>query len=329
MTRPTPIVDEFRLIDAIRAMTAQPPVTGGIRLGIGDDAAVVDTGSATLVTTDSANEGVHFRRDWLSPVALGRRAFLAAVSDVAAMGGRPRYALLSLSLPRDYAAAEACWLARGFVRAAADVGTALIGGNIARARTLGITATIFGQPPRRLPARDRARVGDAVFVTGHPGMAAAGIAELRRGRRSGRLISAYRRPPLRVDVGAALAERGVAAAMIDVSDGLLADLGHIGKASDVSIRLDPDSLPVAPVLRRGGRDPLRFVLGGGDDYELAFTTRPRRIAEVESLCARHDCVVTRIGTVTKATPGRDAVQDASGGSLSAQVRGFRHFAEKS
>lgn len=277
-------IGEFDLIGRLAARLGSP---SGVSLGIGDDAAVLDVtpGTQLLATTDGQVEGVHFLRDGTPPQALGHRALASNLSDIAAMGGRPRWALVALSLPADLPLnwIEAVYDGMGALARRHDV--AIVGGNIARSNGGAvIDLTVLGEvePHRRL-TRAGARPGDAIAVTGSPGGSAAGLElilhpELRARLAADvaeRLLDAHWRPEPRVEAGRALAELGVVTAMIDVSDGIAADLGHVLTASGVGATLDADALPVGDDLRRLGDlfgcDPRDFVLHGGEAYELLFT----------------------------------------------------------
>ncbi len=327
-------VGEFALIDAIKRLAAGRGT--GVRVGIGDDAAVVRGFDATALTTDTLTETVHFERDWLKPRQLGRRGFRVAVSDLAAMGAIPRYLLLSLSLPITYRLQDATDLAAGLVRDAASVATVLVGGNVSRADLISLTVTVMGEMRSAPVTRSAARPGDAVFLSGPVGGAAAGVELLAGGCRSGALVEAFRRPPLRVALGGALAGSGNVHAMIDVSDGVAQDLGHICEASGVSAQLDVAALPIPAALRRasdaGGstgparprlrRPALAYAAGGGDDYELLFTASPRAQAELIRVCAEHGCVLTRVGAVTSRDVRRRVV-DLAGNDIGNV--GYKHF----
>ena len=256
---------EFAFIDAIERIAGEP--ARNVVVGIGDDAAVVRTGPRTAISTDTLTEGVHFERDWLAPEALGRRAFRVAVSDLAAMGAGADYVLLSLTLVPSVPLRDACAIVRGLVRDARACQAQLIGGNVSRGRCLGLTVTVVGDAESRAVTRNGARPGHLIAVTGALGDAAAGVELLAAGRRRGGLIDAYRRPPLRIDIGRALVRRGLATAMIDVSDGLVQDLGHLCRASGTGARLDLEALPLSAALKRnrgrlrrhGGRRGLRVA----------------------------------------------------------------------
>lgn len=321
-------VGEFALIDAIRRLASVR--NARVQVGIGDDAAVVRGFEATALTTDTLTETVHFERDWLTPLQLGARAFRVAVSDLSAMGAVPHYVLLSLSLPAEYTLKDATGLAAGLVRDAVKVGATLVGGNVSRADLLSLTVTVLGEMRTPAAIRSRARVGDAVFLTGTVGGASAGVELLSRGHRSGALVASYRLPPLRVGLGQALAATGEVHAMIDVSDGVARDLGHICEASAVSAILDASSLPVPTALARStkpGRGPqlerkaADYAIGGGDDYELLFTADPRVAPVLSRLCKREKTSLSRVGTVV-VRDGRGNVIDSAGSDLS--KLGYEH-----
>jgi len=285
-----------------------------VLLGPGDDAAAVRPGRHPLVlTTDTLVEGVHFRRGWASAGALGRRAFAVNASDVAAMGGRPAFALLALEAPGRLPVAELDALVTGVEAAARAAGARLVGGNLSAAPRLAVTLALVGTVPGRLVTRAGARPGDRLWVTGALG--GAGLAVRRE-----RLAAA----PLRVAAGVLLAR--VAHAMIDVSDGLVQDLGHVCRASGVAAEVSLARLPLAPAVRRalGPRAPA-FAAAAGEDYELLAAVPPARERALARLRARLGCPLTCVGRVVA---GRPAVRllDARGGRVHLRRGGFDHFA---
>lgn len=316
---------EFELIAAIERLVRGTETRGSadLEVGIGDDAAVF-RGRRNVVTTDCLVEGVHFERSWLSFQALGRRAARAALSDLAAMGAEPAFVFLSLALPATDFGRAALSLVRGFVADSALAGAQLAGGNVSSAAALMVTVTAIGRAPSRLATRDRARTGDLVFVTGAPGLAAAGLAELKRGRRSGQAVKRWVCPPLLTGLGVCLAGLRGFGAMIDVSDGLIQDLGHIAHASKCSVQLELDNLPIGTGLVRlaGGRsEACRWVCSGGEDYELAFTARPGSEALVRRACEEAGVAVTCIGKIGS---GPARVIDGDGCVLSGLGSGHDH-----
>ncbi len=296
----------------------------GVDVGIGDDAAVVDPWPGkTLLTTDTMVDRVHFKRAWLSPRGLGRRAVRVAVSDLAAMGGRPRHLLLSLELPRREDPGQALAIVRAVMAEAEAVGAVLVGGNVVSAPALSLTVTVIGSSSGRAVTRNGARPGDDIWVSGYPGQAAAGRRLLAAGKARGVLVEAYRLPPLRIELGRRLAASPEVTAMIDVSDGLVSDLETLCRASKVSAVLEPSLIPVSRALVRYSRRPRADALSGGDDYELLAAVRgPGAGKRLARVAARLGVALTRVGTFEKA--GRGApVRDGRGRGLG--HGGYRHF----
>jgi len=291
-------------------------------LGIGDDAAIlaVPAGRQLVVAMDTLNAGVHFPDD-TAPAGIGWKALAVNLSDLAAMGARPAWCTLSLSLPDP----DADWVdgfLDGFLALAAQHDVALVGGDTTRG-PLSVCVTAHGvvEPGGSL-RRDGARPGDDVWVTGTPGDAAGALEQWRTGRdRDPALRARLERPTPRIAAGLALA--GLASACIDVSDGLLADLGHVCSASGTGAELELDALPVSAALARAFALQQRRVLqcSGGDDYELCFTAARGHRDEIEAADA--GVGMTRIGRIVAA----DAVVvlDGDGNRWQSPQRGFDHF----
>ena len=269
-------VGEFGLIARIVARLAAADPSPAVLLGPGDDAAVMRAADGRVtVTTDVLVEGVHFRRDWSTGYDVGRRAAAANLADVAAMGGRPTGLVVGLATPGDLPLEWVDLLADGFRDEAALAGAAVVGGDVVSSPTLVISVTALGDLCGHRPVtRSGARPGDAVVVAGRLGFAAAGLALLRAGRDDADLADAHRRPTVPYEAALRLAELG-ATSMIDVSDGLVADLGHLARASGVGIELALDDLPLPAELVDAalevGADPLSWVANGGDDHAFAAT----------------------------------------------------------
>ena len=300
----------------------------GVLVGAGDDCAVVRGFPRLVVTTDVLVEGVHFERDWQSPQQLGAKSILVNLSDIAAMGGRSRYCLLSVGVPGSHPLKDLELLHRGAQRAAQKASASIVGGNVSAAPSLFISVTVLGMSPRRPLLRSGARVGDLVFVTGTLGDAAAGVRLLQAGLRDGpgraALIRRYVAPTPRLDVGLRLATAGVPSAMIDVSDGLVQDLGHICESSGVGAIVSEARVPRSRAYRAViGGDPA-LALSGGEDYELMFTVPPRRLARLEGLRPRLSCPLTCIGEVV-ARPKGVRIQDKSGRLYVLGAGGYEHF----
>ncbi|MGH3497212.1 MAG: thiamine-phosphate kinase [Nocardioidaceae bacterium] len=264
---------EFALVDAI---TSVFELTDQVLIGPGDDAASVrvPTG-AVLASTDVLVEGRHFRRDWSSAEDVGHRAVAANLADIAAMGGTATALLIGLSMPGDTPVGWVLDLARGMRDEAAVVGATVVGGDLSAGDQIVVSVSVLGPAPADPVRRDGARPGDVLALAGRIGWAAAGYAVLARGFRSPRaVVDALRRPEPPYLAGPAAASAG-ASAMIDVSDGLLGDLGHLAKASGVVIDVDSGALdlpePIESVGSALGVQPLGLVLTGGDDHALAAT----------------------------------------------------------
>jgi len=301
-------------------------------LGVGDDAALfkVRRVMALAVSTDMLVEGRHFFND-ADPEKLGHKALAVNLSDMAAMGATPRWATSSVALPR----ADAKWVAgfmRGFLRLARKHDVDLVGGDTTRG-PLNLCVQIMGEvPPHKALRRDAARAGDDIWVSGTLGDAALAVAARKREivLNKAELAAASRRldvPTPRVELGIAL--RGIARSAIDVSDGLLADLGHICERSRVAAVVEFDRLPASPLVRRHRAKSAaqRALLAGGDDYELCFTATPGRRTAVESAASHAGVHVTRIGRILRAPEGacEVAVVDDIGLPLSLAQRGYDHF----
>jgi len=265
---------EFGLIARVTARLGGGP---GVLLGPGDDAAVVATPDGRVVaSTDVLVDGRHFRRDWSSARDVGHRAAAANLADLAAMGAVATALLVGLCTPGDLDVGWAEELADGLAAEVALVGAAVVGGDVSSSPTLMIAVTALGDLQGRAPVRrDGARSGDVVALMGQVGYAAAGYTVLSRGFRSPKLlVEAYRRPTVPYAAGPQAAELG-ATSMIDVSDGLLSDAGHLATASGVHIDLRRDALEVPGPMRDAalafGVDPYGWILSGGDDHPLVAT----------------------------------------------------------
>ncbi|WP_324779248.1 thiamine-phosphate kinase [Thiobacillus sedimenti] len=304
--------------------------TPGAVLGVGDDCALLapSPGMQLAVTSDMLLEGRHFAPQD-SPAGIGHKALAVNLSDLAAMGATPRWATLSIALP----AADDAWLAafaRGFFRMAELHGIELVGGDTTRG-PLTIAITAIGEiPPGQALRRNGAQAGDDVWVSGVIGSAAAALA-YRQGRLfmeqidAAKVLPALYLPAPQIALGIAL--RGIATSAIDISDGLLADLGHILERSSAGARLEFAALPVLPVLQAYLHEPVarECVLAGGDDYELCFTAPAARRDAVRAAAETAGVAVTRIGHITSG-PGLTVVAP-DGQPLPVDKTGYDHFDE--
>ncbi|WP_442811443.1 thiamine-phosphate kinase [Streptosporangium sp. NBC_01756] len=258
-------------------ITGRLPQGGAVLLGPGDDAALVSAPDGrVVVTTDLLIEGRHFRRDWSSGYEIGRKAAAQNLADVVAMGADPTGIVVGLGLPPEAATDWLDDLTDGFRDECDLVGASVVGGDVTRCDLVVVAVTALGDLGGRAPVtRAGARPGDVVAVTGRLGHAAAGLALLHGGRTEPvGLIDAHRRPQPPYARGPQAAALG-ATSMLDVSDGLLQDLGHVARASGVGIMLAPEAFAVPPLMEEAARllgaDPLEWVLSGGDDHALAAT----------------------------------------------------------
>lgn len=265
---------EFGLIAAI---AARMPQTEHTKLGPGDDAAVIGAPDGRVVaSTDLLVEGNHFRRDWSSGYDVGRKAAASNLADIVAMGARPTALLVGLGCPADLSSEWVLRMADGFRDEGEIVGVSVAGGDVVRSSIVIVSVSALGDLDGRPPVlRSGARAGDVVAMAGRLGWAAAGLAVLSRGFRSPRaLVEAQRRPEVPYEAGLAASGAGVTA-MCDVSDGLLADVGHIAEASGVAIDVDPEAFVVPDEMRDAARalgaDPMAWILTGGEDHALVAT----------------------------------------------------------
>jgi thiamine-monophosphate kinase len=325
---------EFGLIELLadivnKSKNARDDSWQQLLIGIGDDAAAwKGNSSIQLATTDSLVQDTHFDLNITSWEELGWKAVAVNLSDIAAMGGIPKYALISLALPGELETDCISSLYQGMVQIANQFGVAIVGGNIASASKTVINVTVLGSLESKFAlTRSAAVSGDQIAVTGYLGQSAAGLKMLKQKlnfdvETSRLLRQAHLQPAPRVNEGHILLQQGVKAA-IDISDGLLADLAHICRASKVSATIKEDLVPIHPAVRANFKsDCQQLALSGGEDYELLFTANSRIIDRVKQTIT---CPVTVIGEITKGTPGQLAVIDTAGKSIPWQQAGWEHF----
>jgi thiamine-monophosphate kinase len=331
------MMGEFELLGKLRERL--PPGGPRVRLGSGDDAAVTVPEGATATSVDAIVDGVHFRREEAPPQAIGRKALAAALSDLAAMGATAGEAYVVLGAPPDLGEGEFDALLDGLLALAAETGTTLAGGDLTRAPSLMLAVTVVGhaERPDELIPRSGAEPGDLLVVTGELGGAAAGrllldtpalkasLAETTADHLRGRQLE----PTPRLRSGRALAAAG-ARAMIDLSDGLAGDAGHLARASGVGLKIDVASLPLAKGLAEvaavAGKEPLALAAAGGEDYELLAALPPEKLAEASTrLGEAAETTLTAIGEVVA---GEEVELRLPGGGL-LESRGYDHFGERS
>ena len=325
---------EFSFLRRLRERLPQASHDPRIQLGIGDDCAALSLSGTTLLTTDAMIAGVHFRCEWTPFFVLGQKAFAVNASDVAAMGGEPTFALLSLGVPQDHAVEDLDAFFDGFLDAAQEMQTTLIGGNMSAAPVFMISVSLLGQTPHGSIARSGAHVEDDVYVTGTLGDAALGL-RILTGELAGDAESAagqqlkqrFLCPTARVTVGKELAAQHLATAMIDVSDGLLQDLGHLCEASQVGAVVEAQTLPLSDGYRTllGAQD-WALALAGGEDYELLFSAPAAARSRIQAVADQSGCAITRIGSLVPQADGV-TVRLPDGPRAASEFTGFNHFAQ--
>jgi thiamine-monophosphate kinase len=322
-------IGEFGFIDTISERVGNDEA---VLVGIGDDSAVtaLSPGMVLLSTSDMLVEGVHFDLAWSDPYSLGRKSLSVNLSDIAAMGGIPKFALLSVAIPPDLPLEFIECFIDGFIGQAGRHGVTLTGGDTSS--SLGgfvISVTLLGeQYPERVVRRSNACTGDIICVSGTLGDSALGLKMLRNGDRRDEAVMRHLDPAPRCELGRTLAEASIPSSMIDVSDGLLADLGHILAKSGKGAIVEIDSLPLSDCFKMsvGCNSPefRRFPLSGGEDYELLFTVPPKRLDEARSAAEASGTPVTVIGKISLA----DGIilVDSSGMHYTPESCGYDHFA---
>lgn len=321
---------EFGLIERIKRQVLQSP---DVVCGIGDDcsAVLVEPDRLLLTSKDLLIEDVHFRRCWTDMYSLGRKSAAVNLSDIAAMGGTPHHLYLGVGLPTDLAGIELDNFCRGFLDEALAAQATLCGGDTCRSNgSLLISVTVQGSVTASgLIGRDGGQAGEALYVSGTLGDSALALAMLQRGDSPCDFLSQrHHRPTPRLALGQALAERGLASSMIDLSDGLLADLGHILKKSRCGAHIDQQQIPLSPEAREQlARCPQdkELILRGGEDYELLFSSPLRRSDEIEQLSTELDLPLTRVGTLLPPEKGLTIVH-LDGHEQQVKPEGFNHFA---
>jgi thiamine-monophosphate kinase len=314
-------------LERIRSfLRGTPPLPASVQVGPGDDAAVLSDG--TVLSTDLAIEGVHFRLEWITAEEAGYRSAASSVSDLAAMAAEPVGVLVSVAAPGDGELAEEAMA--GVKRLAADVGAALLGGDLSRSPgPLLLDVVSVGRTDRAL-LRSGAAAGDELWVTGALGAAAAAVALWESGRAVPTpLRDAFTRPRPRIREARWLVEAG-ATSGIDVSDGIAGDAAHIAVASGVAVVLQGDAIPIHSALKAvalpEGRDPLTFALHGGDDYEVLVGAPPGRLGpRAEEFARKFGLALTRVGRFEE---GKGAFLEATKSEARAPLThgGFDHFA---
>ncbi len=327
---------EYGLIELLAKIVGSTPTDQpNVLKTIGDDAAIFRASdSLQILTVDTMVEGVHFRLATTPWRDLGWKAIAINISDIAAMGGIPEYAVVSLGLNPDTNVDSVAEMYRGIADAAQQYRCAVVGGDTVSSPVTVLSVTLTGQTsleaeyPHNVLSRDRALVGDQIAVTGHLGGSEAGLRLLTDNldvdeEACQYVKAAHNHPIPRVDEGQLLLKHGVKAAM-DLSDGLLADLPKLCKASGVAAKVNVDSLPIHPHVREAfGDDVLELALSGGEDYELLFTAEESIIHEVGQSCR---VPITTIGQTEEGKPGKVTLVDGKGNEVKWTKKAWEHFA---
>jgi len=304
--------------------------------GIGDDVAVLEMGGrgrkALLVTTDILIEDIHFERSWTDPYGLGKKALNVNLSDIAAMGGTPKYFLISIGLPKNLPPSFISSFYRGLKESAKRFQVDLIGGDTSLSQKIIINICLLGEGRKQdLLFRRGAKVGNDLFVSGVLGDAALGLKILQKKGELGRpkgLIQKHLSPCPRIKLGHAIAQRHWATSMIDVSDGLLMDTTHLLEESGVGARIWEDRIPLSRLYRKWinaySKDPYQMALCGGEDYELLFAAPPEMRKKILPLSLTLKIPITRIGEILPQKEGLRIVRK-SGKEVSPSCLGFEHF----
>ncbi len=330
---------EFGVVELFQKTAG--PVTGANTLGIGDDCAVLsrdDPAEYLLLTTDALVERVHFLRDQISARQLGYKSLAVSLSDIAAMGGIPEAAFLSLGLTRDIKKSWIEAFSDGFLECANEFGAQLMGGDtVASKQDIFINVSVTGKCKSNEPIRrDGAKAGDIIYLGRPTGDSAAGLYLLShetpglQERDKGKLLAAHLTPEPQLGLGQLLCRENLASAMIDISDGLLQDLDHVCKASGLGAHLDSEDIPISPQLKSLGAledySPLDWALSGGEDYCLLFCVHRDLATSTETMCKKELGIrIHRIGTMLHGQTGIRLLKD--GRSMEPGKTGYDHFSK--
>ncbi|MEA3442071.1 MAG: thiamine-phosphate kinase [Chloroflexota bacterium] len=324
---------EFELTKLIHVLVdkfknPEQPSEQQILVGIGDDAAAWQSNNRIqIATTDTLVQDVHFDLSTSTWEELGWKALAVNLSDIAAMGGVPQYALVSLSLPGEVEVEDISRLTEGMARLASEFEVTIIGGNLTAASIIVITVTLTGCSQGKFLKRSTARSGEYIAVTGYLGTSAAGLRMLQKklnlNAEANKLLrQAHLQPTPRVKEGQILVQQGVKTA-IDISDGLIADLDHVCEASKLNARIKWEQVPVHYIVKANFPDYQELALHGGEDYEILFTANKNTIDKIRQ---NIDCQVTIIGEITEKTlPDRVTVVDNEGNIIPYKREGWEHF----
>lgn len=313
-----------------------PKTSSGLSVGIGDDCAVIEGEDFDLLfTTDALLEGVHFDLEYTPPLLLGRKVLSVNLSDIAAMGGKPHFYTVNLGVPKDFPPEKLKSIYKGMMQVGKAADVVLVGGDTCRSRSgLVMSVALLGKVPKgRALLRKGASPGDHIYVTGTLGNAGLGLKCLKekvKGDDAKLFEDHFNDPKARIEIGRWLVSTGAVTSMIDISDGLLSDLGHIADQSGVGFKISALQVPrlqgFDDLCRELGLNPLEMILTSGEDYELAFTVAEDKRQDFEKSFngKKNDCPITLLGEIT-ADPGGRIVLGDDNKPLSFKHKGFDHF----
>ena len=324
-------LSELGEIGFLKKIEALLPLSDkSVLIGIGDDAAAVrvSKGKILLSTTDLLTDGIHFNLRYISCYNLGAKALLVNISDIAAMGGIPKYALIAIAVPDNIKVVELNELYRGIKKTASLYNVSIIGGDTSGSKnSLTINITLLGEAKQaNIITRGGARPGDKIFVTGTLGDSSAGLELLKKGKRKGFLINRHIKPIPRLKEACFIAKNRLAASMIDISDGLSTDLNHICRMSRFGAVIYKEKIPVSAELKniRLKKPPLHYALSGGEDYELLFTVNEKNVIKIYNAISKNRLSAAMIGEITERKKGILLV-DSKGRQRPLLPAGFNHF----
>ncbi|MCK4738811.1 MAG: thiamine-phosphate kinase [Deltaproteobacteria bacterium] len=331
-------IGEDKLIELIKEQCHTEDKS--VLCGVGDDTAVTRTDGNTclLSTTDTLNEGIHFNLSKHPPLELGKKAISVSLSDIASMGGVPRFCLVSITAKKTTTTKFIEELYHGLNMRAKEFGVSIIGGNTSTGEYFSVTTTLLGEAKEEVVLyRSGARIGDILYVSGTLGDSALGLKLLTSKENSdNQLSSAIKKhldPEPRVGLGRILGERKIPSSMTDVSDGLIKDAGHIAIASNVWVNINSDNLPFSKEAKKHPKDKELLILGG-EDYELLFTAPPEKDFEITKISKELNLQITAIGdiiensTVKTNNPEPVTITNKNGINLKIELEGYEHFITK-
>lgn len=323
-------IGEFSLIDSIRELFPISSGKQGIKLGIGDDAASIQSHKNIIISKDLFVENVHFKTQYYSMKEIGYKSLIVNISDIAAMGAKPLYFLMGICLPKYISDNDVFQILEGLREASGEYELSLIGGDISRSsKELMISITILGSDIYGIAKRSTAKIGDSIYISGYAGNSSAGLELLQNQDLEGKLQESHKRPRARTDESLLLMKEGIPESMIDISDGLVADLYHILEESGSGGEIYKELIPISKeLLNMKGlcRSPYDYALYGGEDYEILFTSSkyPRKNIELFDKRNKRVYKYYYIGNIIKDEKQRLYLKEGNS-RYCLEAEGYRHF----